>query len=113
MSTTAAAARALTISRDGLAAPSFLDHHEEIETTCLEVCDFIGNDRRYRFHCEAMEVSAGNNICARSVDRLFTIYFFGATSCLRSFGWGCIPGGESRSGLDAGAPPEVVLVGPG
>ena len=51
-------------------------------------------------------------ISARSVDRLHTIYFFGATPCLGSFGLGCIPGGESPWGLDAGAPPDVVLIGP-
>ena len=93
MSTTAAAARALTISRDRRYLYS--TNHKDVETTCLGGCDLLGTDRLYRFHCEAMEVSAGNNICAPSVDRLFTIYFFGATSCLRSFGWGCIPGGES------------------
>src|SRR6266480_3056334 len=87
-------------------------NHKDIETTCLGVCGSALISCIVSI-CTAMEVSVGNNLCARSVERLPAIYFFGAPSCLRSFGWGCIPGGESPSGLHAGAPPEVVLVGSG
>ena len=40
-------------------------------------------------------------------------HFFGVTSPLRSSERGCIPGGESPWGLDAGVPPDVVSIGPG
>ena len=55
--------------------------------------------------------AAGNPIlCVLYSD---TVYFLGSTACCGApCGWGCIPGGVSPCGLDAGAPPVVVVVGP-